>query len=581
MSTDYLKLLERLKSFIRREYATQRLQLEKQWSLPLAQRVQQGYAIEGLHVTGMKSEALKLECRINDSRFRDGDLLVLHRGNPRGPETIQCFLDYDDETRLDVIVTDGKPFLLQKYPGGWIADESMLDLSSMFLDTLDQVSDTVRGRDFILPLISGDLAPTIDYARYERAWEAAQDEALNDTQCEALANAYATDLTYLIQGPPGTGKTLVLAHLARLLAADGYRVLVTALTHRAINNALNKIYRLDPALPLCKIGQHGAARDLLALNYHYFAEADFAYSEHGYIVGATPFATRSQRLANVEFDVVIFDEASQITLPLAMMGMLAGERYIFIGDDRQLPPVVSSGATEIGKTSIFGYLNGRGYETMLDVTYRLNDKLNDWPSRMFYENRLQPAPEVGARRLELSGNSDSWGFALSPEHPAVFLDLGHRNASVRSRAEAEVVVELIQSLMRAKIHPRQIGVIAPFRAQGRLIRRLLRRVMPSEETLRELVVDTVERMQGQEREVIIVSMTTSNPVFAGRLANFYFQPERLNVSITRPRTKLILVGSSQVLRAQPEDPDDSVWVDLLRDLLAHCTTFDLSQGKHY
>jgi len=581
MSTDYQKLLQRLKTFIHREFETQRLHLEKQWALPLAQRVQQGYAIEGLHVRRHKGEALKMDCRVNDSRFREGDLLVLHRGDPQGQDTIQCFLDYDDETSIDVIITSGKPFLLRDHASGWIADESMLDLSSMFMDALDQVSDSIRGRDFILPLISGDQAPNIDYARYERAWEAAQAESLNDGQCEALANAYASDLAYLIQGPPGTGKTYVLAHLARLLVEDGYRVLVTALTHRAINNALNIIWQIDAALPVCKVGQRGAARDLLTPNYRYFAESEFAYAEHGYIVGATPFATRSQRLANVEFDVVIFDEASQITLPLAIMGMLAGERYVFIGDDRQLPPVVSSGATEIGRTSIFGYLNGRGYETMLEITYRLNDELNAWPSRTFYENRLRPTPEVGARRLELKGDSGKWGFALSPGSPAVFLDLGHRNASVRSRQEAEVVVELIQSLLRAKIHPTQIGVVAPFRAQGRTIRQLLRKVMPSEEALKELVVDTVERMQGQEREVVIVSMTTSNLAFAGRLANFYFQPERLNVSITRPRTKLILVGSSRVLGAQPEDPDEQAWVDLLKDLLASCTTFDISQGQRY
>ena len=263
------------------------------------------------------------------------------------------------------------------------------------------------------------------------------------------------------------------------------------------------------------------------------------------------------------------------------MGMLAGERYVFIGDDRQLPPVVSAGATEIGRTSIFGYLNGRGYETMLEITYRLNDQLNAWPSKTFYQNRLRPAPEAATRKLEFAVVADPWGFALAPEHPAVYLDLGHRNATVRSRQEAEVVVELIQSLMRVAIHPRQIGVIAPFRAQGRTIRKLLRQVMPSEEALKELVVDTVERMQGQEREVVIVSMTTSNPSFAGRLAKFYFQPERLNVSITRPRTKLILVGSRHVLRSQPEDPDGQEWVELLKDLLAHCTVFDISQGKRY
>jgi DNA replication ATP-dependent helicase Dna2 len=211
MSTDYQKLLQRLKTFIRREYAIQRDQLEKQWSLPLAQRIQQGYAIDGLSVLSQKGNALKMGCQVNDSRFRDGDLLVLHRGDPKGQESIQFILDYDDENSLDLLITDGKPFLLKEQPSGWIADESMLDLSSMFLDALDQISDTLRGREFILPLISGELAPNIDYARYERAWEAAQGEGLNDTQCEALANAYATDLVYLIQGPPGTGKTFVLA----------------------------------------------------------------------------------------------------------------------------------------------------------------------------------------------------------------------------------------------------------------------------------------------------------------------------------------------------------------------------------
>jgi hypothetical protein len=98
-------------------------------------------------------------CQTNDSRFRDGDLLVLHRGNPKCPETIQCILEYDDETRLELLITDSKPFLLKKHTKGWIADDSMLDLSSMFLDALDQVSDTLRGREFILPLINGELAP--------------------------------------------------------------------------------------------------------------------------------------------------------------------------------------------------------------------------------------------------------------------------------------------------------------------------------------------------------------------------------------------------------------------------------------
>jgi len=160
-----------------------------------------------------------------------------------------------------------------------------------------------------------------------------------------VAQSYATDLLHLIQGPPGTGKTLMLAHLAQLLAQDGLRVFVTALTHRAIHNALNKIPQVDANLPVCKIGEERLTGDLNVPNFETFDQSHFAEKSGGDVVGATPFALQSQRLANVEFDVVLFDEVSQITLPLAIMGMLAGSKYIFIGDENQLPPVTTFSET--------------------------------------------------------------------------------------------------------------------------------------------------------------------------------------------------------------------------------------------
>jgi DNA replication ATP-dependent helicase Dna2 len=269
----------------------------------------------------------------------------------------------------------------------------------------------------------------------------------------------------------------------------------------------------------------------------------------------------------------LFDEASQVTLPLAIMGMLVGPKYIFIGDQRQLPPVTTLKASELARTSIFSYLSGRGYESLLTTTYRMNDVLTSWPSHTFYENAIQPAPGVAERRLKLVGEPSKWAFALDPLHPLVFLDLRHHNTMVRSRKEAEIVAELVLALIRSRIHPREIGVVVPYRAQGRLIRNLLRNVLPSRDMLHELVVDTVERMQGQEREVVLVSLATSSPGFAAQLAEFFFQPERLNVAITRPRTKLILVGSRHVLEAEPDLPETQAWVELFRDLVMHCTTF--------
>ncbi len=577
---DYAPLLSRLRHFVQSEAETQRLALERQWALPLATRVAQGFAIEGLRVESVRRGGdMLLSCQTNESRFREGDLLVLHRGDPQGLEAVECILEYDDETRLEAQWTGGNLVTLQQQPEGWIADENQLDLSKFYLQALDQAADTLRGRETILPLLTGDKAPSIDYARYERSWEAASQSGLNDGQAEAVAQAYATDLVHLIVGPPGTGKTFVLAHLARQLVADGQRVFVTALTHRAINNALNTIARVDDALPVCKIGQETRAGDLSVPNYENFAESGFGDLAGGYIVGATPFATQSERLSHIEFDVVIFDEASQVTLPLAIMGMLAGAKYIFIGDERQLPPVATLKASDLARTSIFGYLSGRGYETILTTTYRMNDSLTAWPSQKFYDGLIQPAPGVGERRLRLHGDGSPWRAVLDPQAPAVFLDLAHTNTHTRSRREAEVVCGLIQALNRARIPPSEIGVVVPYRAQARLIRNTLRDILPSRETLKELVVDTVERMQGQEREVILVSLTTSSPAFAAQLAEFFFQPERLNVAITRPRTKLILVGSHNVLKAVPEDADMAEAVDLLRDLVDHCTTFCIPDNR--
>jgi DNA replication ATP-dependent helicase Dna2 len=565
-----------LRQFVKSEAEAQRFDLERQWSQPLAARLSKGVALEGLQVAQIRRDGVvRLSCQTNESRFREGDLLALHRGNPFGQERIECTLDYDDETELEVSVTSGPLPLLREHPHGWIADESMLDLSRFYLQALDQTADTLRGRELVLPLLTGAKAPGLDYARYERGWSELIEAGLNESQAEAAALAYAADLAYLIQGPPGTGKTFVLAHLARLMVADGQRVLVTGLTHRAINNALNKIVRVDAGLPVCKVGSRTRSADLLAQNYENFAESGFGDLAGGYIVGATPFATQSERLSNIEFDLVIFDEASQVTLPLAIMGMLAGAKYIFIGDERQLPPVNKSKSQALARTSIFGYLNGRGYETMLTTTYRMNDALTAWPSKVFYGGAIQPAPGVGERRLRLPKTGSRWDFALDPQQPAVFLDLAHHNTTVRSRGEAEVVCDLILTLIGLGIRPAEIGVVVPYRAQGRLIRNLLRLLLPSREMLDDLTVDTVERMQGQEREVVLVSLTTSSPAFATHLAEFFFQPERLNVAITRPRTKLILVGSRHVLNATPEALELAESVALLRDLIACCKTFAL------
>lgn len=578
MKTSTPEFLQKLQKFVRDEAEAQYRALEQQWSHPLQERVSKGWAIEGLHVEQMKNGIVRLSCATNDSRFREGDLVLLHRDNPRDPNSLHFDMQYDGETDLEISLIRGNEYFLTSQPDDWVMDQDWFDASPFYLDALSAVADSNLGRSTILPLLQGSLTPKIDYARYRRAQEELQNAGLNEGQVEAVALSYATDLLHLIQGPPGTGKTLMLAHLARLLVQDGQRVFVTALTHRAIHNALNKIPGVDNTIHVCKIGDGRHIDDLDVSNYETFAESRFGENSGGYVIGATPFARQSKRLSGVEFDVVLFDEASQITLPLAIMGMLAGSKYVFIGDENQLPPVTSFSASEASQTSIFNYLSGRGNETMLDVTYRLNDVLTAWPSRTFYHNELKSSENAAKRRLDLSPEVTPWDFVLDPDSPAVFLDLCHENTTVRSRIEADVVLDLVLSLLMRDVSPEEIGVVVPYRAQSRLIRSLIRRNLQDSEITNRLVVDTVDRMQGQEREVIIVSFATASAKFASQMADFLFQPQRLNVAVTRPRTKLILVGSYNMLNADQYDESQKETMDMLRDLISGCHQITVPNG---
>lgn len=575
-SAHVTQFLQQLRRLVLDERDAQRQQIEKAWAKPLAERVADGLAIEGVRFLSLQPDGyLELACDHNHSRFREGDTLCLNRGSPFFEPFVNVTLEVDDETRLTVFLNDPKDFditLLPSQPTGWVLDQGYQDLSHYVLDALAEVGDTLVGVQRILPLLMGEARPTIDSARYARALQRAEELGLNYDQGEAFAQAYAADLTWLIQGPPGTGKTRVLAHLAEMLVEDGERVLITAFTHRAINNALSTLARVAPETPAAKIGLPHRADDLHGVeNYPYFNLSPMAEMDQGYVIGATPFATRTNRLRGVEFETILFDESSQITLPLAVMGMLAGKRFIFLGDQKQLPPVLtrrySGGAF---RESVFEVLADQGFDTLLTETYRLNQELAEWPSATFYAGKLQPASEaVARRRLELETPA-RFGEVLDPAHPKVFLDLQHRNATTRNHKEASVVVDLLLTLLEAGLPPWEVGVVVPYRAQSREIRALLRAALPDAEMRRQIIVDTVERMQGQEREAVIVSLTTSNPTFAAHLAEFFFQPERFNVAVTRPRSKLILIGSRHVLNAQPDDPEHQAAVALFRDLLNSC-----------
>jgi DNA replication ATP-dependent helicase Dna2 len=577
-SRDTGTFINKLSRLVLDEAAAARSQAQSHWLKPLAERVAAGRAIDQVQIVAVGFDGmLTLTCLKNQSRFREGDVLCLNRGNPFEEPVFLVTLEVDEETELVVSSEDPALHTLPELIDhtGWVLDEGYLDFSNLTLDALAQAADTTIGRERVLPLLMGQSKPSIDNERYERAYERAIAWGLNEQQAEGMAFSYASNLAYLVQGPPGTGKTLVLARLAQLLAEEGERVLITAFTHRAINNALNKLHDVSirDAAPIdvIKIGAPSRSSDLYAAHYPTFELSPLAEQSGSYVIGATPFALRTRRLSGVEFDTIIFDEASQITLPLAVMAMLAGKRFIFIGDQRQLPPVLATRHhEEILHESVFGTLVDHNFDTMLEETYRMNAILSEWPSTHFYESRLFSSPSIAERRISYPQPPARLEQILDANEPLVFVDLKHRNATTRSEQEASLIVDVITTLLECGITAEQIGVVAPYRAQGRAIRSLLRLAVADAATRRAIVIDTVERMQGQERDLVIISLTTSNITFASEIADFFFQPERLNVAITRPRSKLIIVGSSQLRHVAPSDPAQQEAVELLGNLLDRC-----------
>ncbi|MCD4753220.1 MAG: AAA family ATPase [Anaerolineaceae bacterium] len=569
-------LLENLRWFLKEEFRVQYERLSNQWQRPLSNRISSGRAIEGVRIDKVDSEGtLTLFCEHNESIFREGDTIVLHKKHPEDSLSLQAYLVKDDNTELTARVTGNSIDLISlNTQTHWIIDEGMVDVLDYYLDTLDHVAISQKGKTQILPLLMAKLDPIVDQEKYLRSWEQSGEAGLNDMQQEAVAMAVATNLAHLIIGPPGTGKTFVLAEICKQLVDEGKRVLITGLTHRAVNNALNKIFQLYSDLPVFKIGNERRADDLKVPNFGSFHTSDAMQIKGGYAIGATPFALRTKRLKNVEFDVIIFDEASQITLPLAIMGMLAGEKYIFIGDDNQLPPINVLDDREMDDplygASVFEYLCDRGYETTLETTYRMNDVLTKWPSKTFYGGHLRSSDMAKNLRIKyITEPHPIYKPILTPESPLVFVNIEHMNTRTKSYQEADLISTLVLELLRCGIKPEEIGVVSPYRSQCRLIKSYLRKTL-SYDDLGKIVIDTVERMQGQEREVILVSFTTSDKDFLEIITSFFYQPERLNVTITRPKTKLIMVGSRHMLNIGITDPELKQWLDNYKDLFTHC-----------
>lgn len=249
------------------------------------------------------------------------------------------------------------------------------------------------------------------------------------------------------------------------------------------------------------------------------------------IIASTNATSGCDLLVDAHFDWVIMDEAAQASLPSAMIPIIKCNRFVLVGDHYQLPPVViNQEARELGlDQSLMDYLANQYpyYLSQLNVQYRMHEDINNLVSSMFYNNQLIPANQVKKRRV-MKGNIVETIQVNGKEL------MQKDSKSFYNEVEIEMVGKQIRRLLKS-VDANQIAVISPYKAQAKKLQKLYP----------DIEIDTVDAFQGREKDVVIISFVRSNPSNnIGFLKDF----RRLNVSISRAKSKLILIGNLNMIR---------------------------------
>jgi DNA replication ATP-dependent helicase/nuclease Dna2 len=569
-------LFARMYSLLRQEARAAENDGSALWRETPGERIKRGVALGNLRLIGEPRQTARGEWEYTlegdqTSDLREGDAVLVSDGDPVRGNVVSGSILRLEVGRLVVWTPEriANPTLLDRYESDIVHDRTVRNLWRW-----------LRGSPHLRALVRGVTAPTFD-ATTEDALRASLPANLNAEQRQAVTRALSARDYLLIQGPPGTGKTSVVAEIARQAMRRGERVLVAAFTNQAVDNVLRRLLA-DGWDDFIRLGHDlGVAPELQGQRLVARAQAlagetaDLPPSRlretlrTAPLVAATAATWSSETYDEVGepllFDLAILDEATQLTLPATLGALRFARRFVLVGDDCQLPPLVRSEmATANGlKRSLFAELLERWGEdasVRLRRQYRMHPTICAFPSGEFYDNALVAEGAARTERLALTQPlTGPYGRVLDPERPVVFIDVPlepHERGRKENTAQALLVRNLVRALRQAGVSARDIGVIAPYRAQVATIRSKL---AASGET--EVLVDTVDRFQGGERSVIFYSFGGGGAAdWGGRGPAFLADPNRLNVALTRARHKLILLGNRSALEEIP----------LLQRLIAYC-----------
>lgn len=423
---------------------------------------------------------------------------------------------------------------------------------------------------------------------------------LNPTQERAVNEVLLAKDVAIVHGPPGTGKTTTLVEAIFETLRRESQVLVCAQSNMAVDWISERL--MDRGAEVLRIGNPTKVTDkMLSFTYERRFEAHSLYpslwalrkairemqsrrkrADHSYhdkldrlksratelemrinsdlfgaarVIACTLASSASRTLSGMKFGTLFIDEAAQALEAACWIAIRKADRVVLAGDHQQLPPTVKSMEAlkgGLGVTLMERIVKSNPQVvTLLNTQYRMNDEIMRFSSEWFYHGQVQSAPEVKYRSI------------LDFDTPMVWLDTSDmdfkeqfvgENFGRINKDEAILTLQTLQQYFtkigRDHVLDERIdvGIISPYRAQVQLLRRMLRATDFFKPYRHLISVGTVDGFQGQERDVILISLVRAN---ADGDIGFLRDLRRMNVAITRARMKLIILGDASTLTRHP------------------------------
>lgn len=546
------------------------LQCEKQYyeedikaneGLSDAQKIEAGLLIEKAILSLAMHPYYILSVSENNTKLRPGDKVTLVQGNQK--REVRIVENAENTLTVESLqqLSDLNPYRIEVHE--FVLLDPLIQLT-------EQLEEGASG-SFWMQMLAGIEEPVKDgYKPIDSHAVNTVPASLNDGQYQCCKNVFQRPTFYCLQGPPGTGKTNVLATLANVFSSQGYEVLIVSNTHQAVNNALNKIHSINRQLPVVKIGEKlkGEGLDegiMLAQTYNAYLSSRKQQKKkkkkersHD-IVGMTfQAAVINLGLRKTEFlpSIILVDEAGQMPLSQgALIGAFGSGTVVLIGDDLQMPPIYHPKlADDKLSVSIFTYLC-RLYpqlKNVLTVTYRMNKEITEAVSQEFYQpfGITLTASEYSANRtlvLQSSSGDERIDSILNSPQSIRQLNVSKDESwQDDNHEEAKFISLLIKAAVNSGMNTKDIAVITPYRRQVKAIRQYAVGQLGRNADIP--LIDTVERLQGQDVDMIIISLSITDTLYWKQQEQFVLNPNRLNVMLSRAKKKVVIIGKYKLFQ---------------------------------